>query len=566
MIDFDEGRQRPTNYIAICDNLADTYPNSIAHGLQKDAIQNAVDARKGRQRVRIHFELLENDKGKFLSITDSNTIGLTGPVLYDSESYKEDLPVDYHWARFESFAFTKTDPDAIGARGQGKFIFLRASSNYTMYYDTLRDDGIYRVGATKATMTECPILPPEDSDPWEGSLGESELHERCGLSPISKVGSRIIIEDPIAEVLEELEDGSFVDAIEETWFRAIEKRTLEVLITNAGKTRTAKLPTPYPLPDEDTEDVKTWILGTDISEDSITVSSQNYRIKNFRAAYHDTRNPIDDSGQGIAIIHNGMKICNIKMSSAPPNVQERLAGFIEFDQKLERELRKGDNQNPNHYNLRWRRALPHQIKSYVQEQLDAFGLSKLGLGTDPREVKKRKRSNAEDWAMRQLLRHAQDLDLFGAKGTVFPRRETPETPPKALGVSINNFSFPDPQIAPRINWGQAFQDITTTAYNRTGDDLEVSVLTQVLHGDSVVVQPIERQDLTLSSGEKVKSNAFDIEILEYEYPAPGMYRISVSLMSIETGDRLDRVTRKFWVEQDPPLRQPFLLQPLPEFF
>lgn len=137
--------------------------------------------------------------------------------------------------------------------------------------------------------------------------------------------------------------------------------------------------------------------------------------------------------------------------------------------------------------------------------------------------------------------------------------------PKILGVSINNFTFPDPQIAPRVNWGQRFRDITTTAFNRTGEDLKVSILTQVLHGDSVVLQPIERQDLDLSPGKKVRSNAFDVEILKYEYPAPGLYRLTASLINVETGDRLDRVTRKFWVEQDPPFRQPFLLSSLLEF-
>src|SRR3712207_6195079 len=157
---FGNGRQRAANYIAICNNIADSYPDGVPHGLQKDAIQNAVDARKGRGAVRVEFKLVENDKGNFLTISDSGTSGLTGPVL-DIEDYEVDLPEDAHWARFESFAFTKESPDAIGARGQGKFIFLRAAKEYTMYYDTLRDDGVYRVGATKATRTGCPIFPAD---------------------------------------------------------------------------------------------------------------------------------------------------------------------------------------------------------------------------------------------------------------------------------------------------------------------------------------------------------------------------------------------------------------------
>ena len=97
--------------------------------------------------------LEENETGRFLTITDTNTKGLTGPVLLETDEYVDELQSDYHWARFESFAFTKDDPDAIGARGQGKFIFLAASRDYTMFYDSLRADGIYRLGATKATPT-----------------------------------------------------------------------------------------------------------------------------------------------------------------------------------------------------------------------------------------------------------------------------------------------------------------------------------------------------------------------------------------------------------------------------
>ena len=116
MVNFNEGRQRAANYIGICNNIADSYPNGIPHGLQKDAIQNAIDARVGRKVVKISFELINNSKGSFFVITDSNTTGLTGPIIHDVDDYEKDLPKDSNWARFESFAFTKNDPDAIGAK------------------------------------------------------------------------------------------------------------------------------------------------------------------------------------------------------------------------------------------------------------------------------------------------------------------------------------------------------------------------------------------------------------------------------------------------------------------
>lgn len=223
MIDLGPGRNAPANYVTICHSIADSYPVAIAHGLQKDAIQNSLDARKSKKAtVRVHFRVIKNKRGKFLTFTDSNTTGLTGDVKSNIEDYKH-LGKNDHWARFEAFAFTKDDPDALGARGQGKFIFLRASEQYLMFYDTLREDGVYRLGATQVTTVGRKNFPFDEK--WEGAIAKSKLQEYCGLEPLSEVGTRIIVCKPIDEVLEDIRTGVFVSAIQETWFRAIERKS-----------------------------------------------------------------------------------------------------------------------------------------------------------------------------------------------------------------------------------------------------------------------------------------------------------------------------------------------------
>lgn len=188
---FDVGRERAADYISICDSFADSYPLGPIHGFQKDIIQNSLDARAGRRSVEVRIEHVTNAVGEFLVTTDSHTTGLTGPYV-KSGDYTEDLPEDYHWARFEGFAFTKQNPDAIGARGQGKFVLMRASADYLMYYDTLRSDGIYRFGGTQAKRTGCPLLPGDPfGDPWENSRARHELFVRCGLEPLQTTGTRV---------------------------------------------------------------------------------------------------------------------------------------------------------------------------------------------------------------------------------------------------------------------------------------------------------------------------------------------------------------------------------------
>ncbi len=561
---FKEGRQRPADYISICKNIADSYPNGTPHGVQKDAIQNAVDAGKSRNAVSIRFELIENPKGRFVTFTDSNTSGLTGPVLHDVEDYDKELPEDYHWARFEAFAFTKEDPNAIGARGQGKFVFLHASNCYTMYYDTLRKDGIYRLGATQALRTGCPILPAKNDAPWEGELAARQLKKECGLDPLRTVGTRIVIVDPIDEFQNALKNGEFIRAIQETWFRAIEKNQLAIEVSSRTGTQLATLPAPYPIPTKDSAEQKVWGLGKDFKEDEIRVATgERYKVKHFHAVYLN-KGSVSEDLQGIAIVQNGMKIVSLPANSFPPNVRERVTGFIEFDRTVEQELRKGENQDPNHYDLRWRRRLPHAIKEYVNAQLDAFGKAKLGLGADPREAKSRRRSNAEEWAMRQLQKFASDLDLFGAKkGRLRP--DPPSPPPaKLVGVSINNFTFPDPETAPRIDWGGSFSGIGVTAYNRTDDTLSVALTFSVLHGDRTTLGLINRERFPLETNDQRAFAPYDIVIDERTFSEPGEYRLTATLADSKTGDKIDHVSRRFWVQADPPLRRPFDLTAVPE--
>src|SRR3990172_10617400 len=99
----------------------------VPHGVQKDALQNAWDARVEKKNARgwsATFELMKFDGGNnFFVITDRGTTGLTGRVL-KTEELQEDLPLEEKWGRFENVAFTKAaSEEALGSRGRGKFIF-----------------------------------------------------------------------------------------------------------------------------------------------------------------------------------------------------------------------------------------------------------------------------------------------------------------------------------------------------------------------------------------------------------------------------------------------------------
>src|SRR5207247_1218017 len=158
-------------------------------------------------------------------------------------------------------------------RGQCKFVLLRASKIYMMYYDTLRKDGIYRLGATQARHTGCPILPVKDEAPWEGPRAAEQLKAECGLDPLKSVGTRIIIVEPTEDVLQALKNGDFIRVIQETWFRALEKKQLTVEVSSCDGTHVVELPPPFPLPLKDSSFQKVWVLGKDFEDDEIRIAT-----------------------------------------------------------------------------------------------------------------------------------------------------------------------------------------------------------------------------------------------------------------------------------------------------
>lgn len=575
MSDLGEGSEAVANYITICNTVADSYPQSTAHGLQKDAIQNSLDARKSRgATVRVDFTVVKNDRGEtFLTFKDSNTTGLTGAVIENVSDY-ENLRKNDHWARFEAFAYTKDDPDALGARGQGKFIFLRASKQYKMFYDTLRGDGIYRLGATKATRTGRQIYPKRGTK-WEDETAKKQLRSFCDLEPLEEVGTRIIVCEPIQEVLEEIENGSFERAIQETWFRAIEKRQLEVWLNVSGENTRIELYSPYPLPQQDTPKIRTWIYAQDFDNPALSSSDGNFRIKNF-CAVHLPEHEIPEELQGVAIVQNGMKICSLDMEMAPPDIRKSVTGYIEFDQALDRELRKGKNQHPNHYELKWRSTTPRAIKSFINRQLEEFGRKKLGIGEDKRDKQKRLRNTAEKEAMELLLRYAHDIKLRGTNksrtGTVPDRVPPPPPPPppnKEIGLILQT-QFPDVEKKPRIDWGEEML-VYLRCFNKTTDDVNGRVSARILQADTLIEELLANEPIELKQAGGSDSKPymmtlnngmpFEICIDQSRYQNPGEYRIRTVLINADDGDEMDSRTVKFWVEQDPPRRMPFKLEP-----
>ena len=100
------------------------------------------------------------------------------------------------------------------------------------FYETLRDDGIYRIGRRKVERLGSKTIHAEETDTNSAS---QILKDQTGLSPITHVGTRIIIPDPEDEVIEDFKDGTLSGFISETWWEIIEKYGAEIIVKVGGK-------------------------------------------------------------------------------------------------------------------------------------------------------------------------------------------------------------------------------------------------------------------------------------------------------------------------------------------
>jgi len=248
---------------------------TISHAVQKDALQNGWSARINRKGKgwSFTFELLETKSRKFLLMNDQGTTGLTGRVL-TPEEYEMDLPSKEKWGRFEGVAFTQPREErTLGSRGRGKFIFVGSSKEYTILYDTLQDDGIYRFGFRTVKKTESPIAA------YDGEEGKQKLREVTNnlIEPLQSVGTRVIIVSPVDELVKDFKSGQFLRYISETWWEIILKYEATIKVKTGGQEYTATVPEEFDLKDVDSRKLKFWLK----KNQRFPVSLGEVKIKNL---------------------------------------------------------------------------------------------------------------------------------------------------------------------------------------------------------------------------------------------------------------------------------------------
>lgn len=399
----------------------------IPHGLQKDAIQNGWGARISNRGWSYEFRIVKCSNGELLlTMTDCNSHGLTGKV-YTFEEIKQmgtdDLPSTERLARFEA-VFESGGNEGPGLYGRGKLLFNIASKRSTIFYDSLTNDGTYRLGKRYIRGRVYDQLPAI----LEGGRATSALGEwtHGALRPLESPGTRITIVEPLEETVQSIEDGTFLKAIDETWWEIIRKYDAEItVIREGGEASRAKVPEEYGGPPAgDESGFKTHLK--DNLEVDIGSGSLNVKHLHLFLAPHD----LEERLQGVSIYRRGMKVGTVDLFNVPEKVASRFFGYVELTEPSEDLLAAAEDLC--HYGFNSRHTVYRNLRNEIQSQADAF-FEKLGFGRrlgDPNERDKRSLQEAAAH-LNQILNEME-----------VPGLGTGESTKRGIQLSIRGLKFP----------------------------------------------------------------------------------------------------------------------------
>lgn len=480
-------RFHPTaiNMVNIVDNTIDGYRMGPLRALAQEPVQNSKDAARVKsQTVRVVYELHDRTLpdgtvAHMLTVTDSGTTGLGGRIIYPAElsAMGGVLEPGHDWTAFEGQGYTKLDEDALGSRGQGKSAFLyhsqppdssNGSRRMVIVYDTLLPNGEYRLGVRYANPSDNTISPPllDDQARNQVSAESFVIQDRLAfpirLKPLSEPGTRIIVPFLDQETRKAVVDGQLDRWLQMSWWRSIQLRQLEVIVVVGNSRRHIEVPAwwdgaPWrqdydskemfhreniPIPDNPTMQIKRIVLvcNDDIPEHQSLASSKEPEF------------------DGIQLLRGGQWIETLGRSEpwfvtlVPVDKRPRFRGFVEFDRKLDRQLRDARYESPQHDDFKRTnkliRDIVEQVGKCVSEFSEAAEWSEES--DDPSNVERKHQD-----VFRQVM------ELFTeplSDGTIGPSGDEGDQTNWTVKLDAE---YPDPQST-RVNWGQALENVTAT--------------------------------------------------------------------------------------------------------
>jgi hypothetical protein len=532
----------------------------LAHGVQKDAIQNAFGARAEANEVkackggwRCKFELTTIKGKDALVFCDEGTTGLTGDILSADEIRQRSAEsllgrenANQRLARFLT-RFESGGNLGPGSFGRGKLIFQAASRDYSILVDSFRsDDNEYIAFDRLIQGTEL----RQQRIPFRGDKAREFIKQQTGgaLQPSQNFGTRITILNVKQEIIDAFKasftdtadkDGyseSFSGMIQETWWEILQfgaritlkLKTEERQVVLSGQLRSIL----------EAEEKRKKFRAYTKKNLAVVVGTDVHRIKHLRFVV--SPEPVDDELREIWVQRKRMKIGPVSRGiSVHPKIQKYFTGYVILDPGLEDLFEAKESTTHYGFDMRGGGGAIGQVRAILRSHLEAFH-QQLGLQTESNEA--RARQDMLD-TLKELNEQA---DLLG-----LPTEFASGASKKSVEVRIKSITLPA-EGTPRIELGDTVGPIVYEVANNTSSAQLVNLEVTGEQRNRADVM-IDKRELELP-GNTPQEVPVTFTAGKRDYLNREGLLIRARVLDRKSNQQVDQVSRMLWVGMDPPDR------------
>ena len=564
-----------TNMVTIVENIIQGYRMGSIRALAQEPVQNSKDAARGKARIEYRLRKQQSADGTeyfILTVTDSNTSGLAGPVLSFEEIKKRGnvLGKGDNWAAFEGMGYTKEDESALGSRGQGKAAFLyhshlpKAASSglerMMILYDTLLPNGTYRLGVRYANPFDTVRAPPFAGEEARATVSSRYVSDdgteiELGLDPLTSVGSRIIVPHLSDEAVKAINSGELYQWLQCCWWRAVQTGTKINVVDEQGKTTPVAVPSWW-------QDEPWKKPGNEVRVYEEIDVADDLKIKRIVLLYDESLDNPDIEGTapqfcGVQLLRGQQWIETLGLELSdyiPRDKRPGFRGFVEFDRGTEPILRRAEK--PQHESFDRRAYGIKSLISVIEDKVKEFA-EKQGWTTQDltRPAPEEERTAALEF-LHFLSPNARRQSYNGKVSSISNQLELVFSDADRWECNLR-MDFPDPNSA-RVDWGQHIRNVEVVVKLDPPRILEQATVSLELSipGDKTSVVPVGSLELGLKDGGGV-ARFGDFQVvtgrpteMKLQCVQSGKYKLTARVQS--KGTQVARSSRIFYVKEDPP--------------
>jgi len=436
-----------------------------------------------------------------------------------------------------------------GRRGRGKTLFLAASKDKRIFFESLRNkDNSYVFGELYIDTDKQVKFKPFYDQEAKDKFFENSANK---FKPLAKYGTRIFIINPENSVKNTVLSGNIIKFISESRWETIKKYQAKIFVDTEEGRKFATLPYWYENSPKDIQG-RTYPL-------EIIKENTHYRVKQLVLRY--TQNlDIPEAIKGIAIQRNGMTIQRIQSSELVHDEGiDDIYGWVEMETEPLGQEMGSICEGPEHFDFSWTVKPAKYLRDYIRLRIRDFAKEFKITGE---QIKKNKAQRlAEEEAIKSLIPLFKKLGLTGKNIGKKLRKKTKRKADELLRLSAQEIEFPRDNR--RVNYGEKIKGTFVIPINEFHKDFRVLIKVFVV-SDSGETKVVEEKELNLKNGRGSRVGQDDISVTENEFKKGG-YTFRAKMVSLEdTNDNLpdgtriekgtilyDRINIKFFVESEP---------------